>query len=536
MSSAGQPIDPVVALAAQAQASPAPYYPPGDSRNNPAAVSVTPQTIDPVEKLAAGPVDAPTAQSGTPMSSAPVSTWADIVRSIPGGIAKGVAGIAGLPGDVSQLLDIGMDAITGAKIADAPHPGRFTSQDINNTISKPFGGYYQPQTMPGQYAETAASFAPNALAPGTMAQKLARVLVPAGTSESAGQLTKGTAFEPMARAAGALTGGIAQGAGENALFRNANPAPSLEDLAKLKGDAYKAADAAGVVISPKSFQQFAADAGSNLTRDNVVQADIHPNTMAALSILHDEAGSGAPISLARADAIRKAIGGAAEKAAGPAGSKDDLRLVTKIKGSLDDYLDKLTPADTLSGDPETAVPILKGARDLAQREFKGKLIQQFMDLAKNSASTNYSASGYEQALRAQFKNFNAQLIKNPSMANGFSDAERAAIENVAKGSALGNALRYVGKFSAHGPVSAGAGMGIGALLGSHVGAGAAEGGMAGAILVPSVGELGRTGATALTNRNAQMAGELMRSGKPVSNMVNPGASGLAALLLSHGAH
>lgn len=523
MSNPGQPIDPVMALAAQQQAGPVPMAAPS-------------QSLDPVQLLAAGNVAFPPAQTSAPPSNVPVSTWADIVRSIPGGVAKGVAGITGLPGDVSQLFDTGMDALTGGKVANAQHPGRFTSGDVNDTISKPFGGYYQPQTIPGQYAETAASFAPNVLAPGTMAQKLARALVPAGASETAGQLTKGTPFEPMARAAGALTGGIAQGAGENALFRANNPAPSLEDLAKLKGDAYKAADAAGVVISPKSFQQFATDAGTNLTRDNVVQADIHPNTMAALSILHDEAGSGAPISLSRADAIRKAIGGAAEKAAGPSGSKDDLRLITKIKGSLDDYLDKLTPADTLSGDPETAIPILKSARDLAQREFKGKLIQQFINLAKNSASTNYSASGYEQALRAQFKNFNAQLIKNPSMANGFSDAERTAIENVAKGGALGNALRYVGKFSAHGPLSAGAGMGIGALLGSHVGAGAAEGGMAGAILVPSIGELGRTGATAITNRNAQMAGELMRRGKPLTNSANPGATGLAALLLSHGVH
>ena len=84
MSNPGQPMDPVMALAAQQAPAPAPYYPAGDSRNSPAAVSVTPQDVDPVEALAAGnsPTPAPQPQAQDSQSS---GGWAD-----PAGYASSV--------------------------------------------------------------------------------------------------------------------------------------------------------------------------------------------------------------------------------------------------------------------------------------------------------------------------------------------------------------------------------------------------------------------------------------------------------------
>lgn len=484
----------------------------------------------------------------------------DMARSVPGGLAKGVSALAGIPGDFRELGGAALDWISnktggdpqaGSNFKDAankgfgallgavsmepsligmsvPLPG---SAEINDTVSKPFGGYYEPKTMPGKYAETAASFAPNALSPGSVAARAARVAVPAVTSETAGQVAKKYApgWEPAARAAGALAGGIGTGMVEGAMSR-AKPV-SMEELGKAKSAAYQAADQAGVVISPQSFQKFATDLGSTITKQNVVQADIHPHTLAALKVLQDEAASGVPMSLSRADAVRQAVNGAIEKASGATGSNSDLRLAMKVKQGLDDYLDALTPADTLSGDAAVAVPLLKEARGLAQREFKAKQIQELMDLAENQASTNYSASGYEQALRAQFKNFNAKLIKDPGLAKSFSDAERAAIKKVAQGGPLGNVLRWAGKFSPNGPVQTnmasslgmGTGGGLGYVLsgGNPVAAGA--GAMAGQALTLGTGAAARSGATALTARNARIAEELMRAGP---NAANPGATAI----------
>jgi hypothetical protein len=120
----------------------------------------------------------------------------DMLRSLPGGLLKGAAAMAGLPGDLQQL-------IVGQKTPLGP-PG---SQQIGETIAAPAGGFYQPQTTAGQYAETAMSFAPAALSPGSAPMRAARVVIPSVASETAGQLTKDTPYEPYARMGGAILGG-----------------------------------------------------------------------------------------------------------------------------------------------------------------------------------------------------------------------------------------------------------------------------------------------------------------------------------------
>lgn len=477
---------------------------------------------------------------------APVSTVADIAKSIPTGVSKGISSLAGLPGDIAGLAGKGLDKVgdligiplrSDQQRSDLDLLG---SANINKRIQDTAGKYYKPQTKAGQYAETIASFAPNALAPGSIPARLARVAIPGVASEAAGQATKGSKYEGLARAGGALLGGIGEGLGEGLLLK-APKAPTLAELGDMKNKAYQAADQAGVVIAPQSFQKFATDLGSDLTKNNVVQADIHKNALSALSVIQDEAASGAPMTLSRADAVRKAVNGAIEKAAGPNGSGDDLRLAMKVKNGLDDYLDNLQPHDTLAGDPTVAVPLLKEARSIARRQFKGEQIQEIIDLAQNSASTNYSASGYEQALRVGFKNLNAKMIKDPNLAKTFTDAEREAIVKVAKGGAIGNGLRLLGKFSPTGPVSSGmasvVGGGLGGGIGSMVGGpmGGAAGGLIGAATLGGVGGLSRAGATAITSRNAQAVSDLVRGGVPAASQgMTPKL--LTDLLLSQAAH
>lgn len=490
-------------------------------------------------KASASP--APAAQPQPELQRQSVSPVADAIRSIPGGVAQGVSGVLGLPRDLNDLANEGVRWV-GNKLSPGAgdraiewgnaHPGIGTqltglmlpgSAKINKAISEPFGGYYKPQTTAGEYAQTISSFAPNALLPGSLPARAARVVAPGTLSETAGQLTKGTKYELPARAAGALAGGLGVGAAEAALSKP--KVPTLVELDQMKDAAYKAADQAGVVISPQSFQKFATDIGDDLTRNNVVQADIHPHTLAALKVLQEEAASGVPVSLARADAVRQAVKGAIEKASGATGSNTDLRLAMKVKQGLDDYLDALTPADTLAGNSSVAVPILKEARSLNQRKMKGEEIQKLIDLAENQASTNYSASGMEQALRVQFKNLNAELIKNPSLAKTFTDAEREAIKTVAKGGPVGNALRLVGKLAPTNVISGGMGAGAGAYVGGAMGGPVGAG--IGAVAVPTVGALARQGASALTMKNAENAATLMRAGPlmaapPVANDLSRG--------------
>lgn len=487
----------------------------------------------------AGLRSAPHGQSA-PAQQAPgmMDTAIDMVRSIPAGLGHAAAGMMGYGGDLRDAAGGLVGAVAGrfgfdgdkaadktkrvidrVAMAGLPIPMQ-NSADVNNLISSPTGGYYEPKTTAGKYAETVASFAPAAISPGSLPARIARVAVPGIASEAAGQATKGSKYEPLARAGGALAGGIATGLGESLITSKLNPSPTAQELSSAKDAAYKAAEAEGVIIKPDAFQKFATDLGVEITKKNVVQADIHKNALAALNIIQDEAASGVPITLERADAIRQAVNGAIEQA----GNGSDLRLAMKVKNGLDDFLDGLSPQDTLAGDAQKAVSILKEARTLAQREFKSKEIQKLIDLAENSASSNYSASGVEQALRAQFKNFNAKIIKDPSLAKSFTSAERDAIENVAQGGPVGNALRLFGKMAPTNNISMAAGPSLGAAGGAAVGG--PVGAAIGAAAVPAIGAVSRLGATALTKRNAALAAELMRRG------VAPQTSGQSASLIA----
>lgn len=154
-----------------------------------------------------------------PFADGPVSTVVDAAKSFGTGLAKGAIGVAGLPGVVADYGARGLDAATqyvGEKFG-ADIPARKSEEpflgpeQIQRAIEGATGEFYKPKTTVGQYAQTVGEFAPAALLPGSAVARAGQVLAPALTSETAGQLTKGTALEGPARFAGALVGGIGAG-------------------------------------------------------------------------------------------------------------------------------------------------------------------------------------------------------------------------------------------------------------------------------------------------------------------------------------
>jgi hypothetical protein len=130
-------------------------------------------------------------------------TAVDMARAVPGGVAKGTMGIVDMAALPTMVTNQGLsvaEQLSGQQIPRMPMPSQFVEDSI--------GGYYKPQTVGGEYAETAASFLPAAATPGSAITRLVgRVALPAVASETAGQLTKGTPYEPVARVGGALAGG-----------------------------------------------------------------------------------------------------------------------------------------------------------------------------------------------------------------------------------------------------------------------------------------------------------------------------------------
>lgn len=160
----------------------------------------------------------------------------DVAKSAGIGVARGVIGIGGLVGDLTDLgaagigkasdfindqLGLERDQPRGKSILDNIP----TSASITKNVEGVTGEFYKPQTTPGHYAETVGEFLPAAIAgPGGIGRKVVmQAVLPGVASEAAGQATQGTALEPYARAAA----GVAAGLGGAALSRPAGSAQAI---------------------------------------------------------------------------------------------------------------------------------------------------------------------------------------------------------------------------------------------------------------------------------------------------------------------
>lgn len=454
-------------------------------------VSPPPVTADDMDNLVSQSAPAapqPAAAPATPAHPAAYtgSTLADVIRSVPGGLVKGGAAIAGLPGDLNMLLDAAANRITGNNISTRQLP---TSAQISNSVAAPFGGFYQPQTVPGQYAQTAAEFAPGALAPGNALLRAGRVAVPAATSETAGQLTAGTPLEPFARVAGALVGSGGLGAARDIIVNPRPAIPTTADIRTAATNAYTQAEQAGVVFPERAIH----DLGQNIQHD-VAQAGIdptlHPHATAALSRLVNSTGD---LTFNQLEILRRVANGAVSSAA-RSGNADEARIGHIILDHIDDFVENPGAGNVLSGNAQQASDAIRTARRLWAQQARSDTIDELFERARNRAEV-VGGSGLENALRVEFR----ALAQNANRLRRFSQQEQDAIRQVARGGLLGNAARTIGKLAPTNLI---------AILG-ELGAVAHD---PKALALPVVGTLGRMAATAATRRNALLASQTVRAG------------------------
>jgi hypothetical protein len=186
----------------------------------------------------------------------------DIAKSLPTGVVESLTGLAGMQGTIGQM-------IYGKQSLGQNMPGFGivgpTGAQINQTIRNQIGyDYYQPQTVPGEYARTFGENLIGGLAPGGALTRAASVAVPAFASEGAAQIAEGMGASPtaqtMARTIAGLGGGLAVG-GVNAVRGGADI--SLRNAAQ--------------GVTPQQLQMAAAlrdraqAAGINMTNANALQ-------------------------------------------------------------------------------------------------------------------------------------------------------------------------------------------------------------------------------------------------------------------------
>lgn len=448
---------------------------------------------------------------------------ADVAKSGATGIAKGVIQTGGLIGDIRDLARSGAEYVT-TKIHERPvsdqarleysHAGGSdpvkagraartggllsaapTSQQLQSGVERLTGEFYKPKTAYGEFAQTAGEFLPAAVTgPGGLARRVAvQALAPAVASETAGQLAAGTRAEPYARVAAALVAPAAVGGVGKAAraVRNVDTAPSITQLRGQADELYKTADNAGVIVSKGSLKNAVGDIRTAVTEAGI-DATLHPKALAAFRRL--EQGAAENQSLKGMDILRRVASGAAQSV-----DRDEARIARIIRDKLDDYLEGLTTKDVLAGDAKKATEATTQARELWARMRKGEQIERLIERAGNRAQ-QFSGSGYENALRTEFRN----LAQNEKRMARFSRQEQTAIRNVARGGVVSNAFRALGRFAPRGVVSAALSGGIGYGLGGE------QGGLA----MLGAGELGRQVATVMTRNRARLASELARRGGP----------------------
>lgn len=400
------------------------------------------------------------------------------------GIAKGTDDGKGLGARISDAYSRGLDRFRGIdKEAEARSPVANTVGQVAGGVAT--GGQLQKggATLLNTASPTTASMVGRGAAEGAIYGGVQGI----GTGEGLeNRIDRGVAGAGL----GALTGGVMGAVGARSAQKAADATvPSTEALKRASNAAYDAAEQAGVVVAPQSFNQ-AADDIAAIARQSGIDKTIHPKATAALARI-DEARGQSP-TLKDLDLLRRVV-----RSAASSNEADERRIAGIMIDKLDDYIGNLKPADVLAGDPAKATAALGEARDLWSRMRKGEIIEEMIDKAKTSAA-NFSGSGYENALRTQFR----QLANNTKRMRGFTDAEQEAIQKVARGGPIENAARMLGKFAPRGVVSAALGGGIGFGMGGPIGSAALMG----------AGEVGRRAATSMTNRNAELAAQLVRSG------------------------
>ena len=164
----------------------------------------------------------------------------DVAKSGGIGLAKGAIGLAGGPGDISNLLAIGSkkagdyigDKLGFGSSPEVATPVLPTSGGIQKAVEGQTGEFYEPKTQTGKFVERAAEFLPAAaLGPGGMAAKLGTGVASGLASEAAGQAAEKYApqAEPYARIAGALAGGL----GPMVAGRAITPLPASQQRQRL---------------------------------------------------------------------------------------------------------------------------------------------------------------------------------------------------------------------------------------------------------------------------------------------------------------
>lgn len=452
-----------------------------------------------------------------------ITTGQDLKNAATYGLSHGATGLLGLGGDAGSLIGKGVDYLGGAAgispdtmqtikgvtksaLESNPITGGATallngpsSSDLQSKLESVTGPMTPAQTVPGQYLQTAAEFLPAAIGgPEGLATKLlTRVAVPALASETAGQLTKGTAAEPYARVAGALAGGVA---GAKAIPSVATAAPTADELGAAAKAAYEHPTVAALELNPSSTAFQAGKIKDSLNKTGFRELNA-PQTYGILDELKTPLGPTAKI--ADVQSVRTALG----KVAGNFANPTEQAAASKAISGIDNYLANLKPFDVAKGDAQGAAAILNDAKGNYSAMKRATRFDDAEYRAELNTASAHSGGNINNATRQALKS----ILLSPSKSRGFNADELAQMEQVVKGTATGNVMRRVGKLLSTSGMHGG-----NVIAGSAVAAPFTHGA---SLALPAIGMAAKKIADMSTGKAVRALDEMIRSRSPLAAQV-----------------
>jgi predicted peroxiredoxin len=303
-------------------------------------------------------------------------TAVDAAKSFGTGVAEGAIDLVGLPGTLKDAADSAVGWALEKTIGPRPegvperqHP--LSGRALKGYAENVTGEFYKPKTTAGEYASTVGQFVPGAaIGGGSLVGNIAKYgVLPGVASETAGQMTEGTALEPYARAGAAL----ATGAGAAYFSRPSTAQGALREAAQGIDNQ--------TAIAAQQLMDDARRMGVPLTLDEAVQQITNNGTrLSAIRRVVDNSEGGAD-TMARFAAQRpgqvQAAGSRAIDAVGPTPA-NPYSVGPRVQAAADDYLNKTRQAINRFAEPNYSA--LAGQRMPAQ------------EYARISANPSYKAA------------------------------------------------------------------------------------------------------------------------------------------------
>jgi hypothetical protein len=398
-----------------------------------------------------------------------------------GAIAEPLAGLAGIragldpsapPGTAARAVESTREALTFTPRTQA---GKEILADVGEVIA-PIGEAFEG--LENKLGETAFDLT------GSPALATAAAIIPTAVVEALGVGAGKGAVKQAAKIKKSLAKGKIARAINDA-------APTIDQLKDTARNIYREIDDIGAVVKPEAYSSLSQKLRSEAQKAGL-DPDITPKSTKVLKRFEELEGK--PVSITEIDTLRK-VAQTAASAIEPA----EKALGVRIINTIDDFLDNA--GVTIFETPGKDLAIgkrYKVARDLWGRARKAETVQEAFEKAR------LQASGFENGIRTQFR----AILNNKKKSKFFNAEEKAAMKRVVMGDTKENIARLVGKL---GFSEGGATQLIGTSIG--VGAGAAVGGVPGAVIVPLVGQLSKKLAQRMTIKNADFADQVIRAGK-----------------------